>query len=121
MRLSYCRLLPRRPLTGTWFRAIRPQFLQTSLAYHHTTTIPGRFNAGSTQRPGFPVLYLAEDQLVALFEVNALLGSPFPGQVYLPSPHASWLVVHVNVQWVQLLILPAFFHRFEGKGAFFWQ
>lgn len=98
MKLSQSRLLTRRPLTGTWFRALRPQFSSTALAFAHTATIPGRFNAGTMQRPGFPVLYLAEDQLVALFEVNALLGTSVPGQPFLPNPNQPWLVVNVRVQ-----------------------
>lgn len=90
MRLTRCRYLPRRPLTGAWFRAIRPQFFQTALAFAHTATIPGRFNGGTMQRPGFPVLYLAEDQTVALFEVSALLGSPLPGQAFAPNSNQPW-------------------------------
>jgi hypothetical protein len=83
---------------GTWFRALRPQFFRTALAFAHTATLPGRFNAGSSQRPGFPVLYLAEDQVVALFEVNALLGSPLPGQAFTPNPNQAWTIVNVNVR-----------------------
>jgi hypothetical protein len=98
MRLSRCRLLLKRPLTGPWFRATRPQFFTTVLAYAHTTTIPGRFNPGLSTHPGFPVLYLAQDQLVALFEVGALLGSPLPGQAFLPNPNQPWTVVNVDVQ-----------------------
>lgn len=98
MKLAHCRLLTKRPLTGTWYRAIRPHFFAAALAYAHTATIPGRFNAGSTQRPGFPVLYLAEDQMVALFEVQALLGSPLPGQPFLANPGHPWAVVNVDVQ-----------------------
>jgi hypothetical protein len=90
--------LARRPLTGPWFRAIRPQFFQTALAFAHTTTIPGRFNGGSIQHPGFPVLYLAEDQIVALFEVDALLGSPLPGKSFLPNANQPWTTVPVDVR-----------------------
>ncbi len=98
MKLANCYRLARRPFTGTWYRAIRPQFLQTTLAYAHTRTIPGRFNAGSIPRPGFPILYLAEDQVVALFEVYALLGSPLPGLPFLPNPALPWAVINVDVQ-----------------------
>lgn len=98
MRLARCRFLIRRPITGSWFRAIRPQFFQTALAFAHTTTIPGRFNGGTIQRPDFPILYLAEDQIVALFEVSALLGSPLPGQVFVPNPNQPWTVVPVDVR-----------------------
>jgi hypothetical protein len=90
--------LARRPLTGPWFRAIRPQFFQTALAFAHTATIPGRFNGGSIQHPGFPVLYLAEDQIVALFEVDALLGSPLPGKSFLPNANQPCTTVPVDVQ-----------------------
>lgn len=98
MRLARCRFLSRRPITGAWFRAIRPQFFQTALAYVHTATIPGRFNGGTMQRPSFPVLYLAEDQIVALFEVSALLGSPLPGQAFMANPNQPWTVVAVDVR-----------------------
>ncbi|MBO0700242.1 MAG: RES domain-containing protein, partial [Zavarzinella sp.] len=59
--------------------------------------VPGRFNAGRPGRPGFPVLYLAEDNVTPLFEVGALVGSPLPGGVVLPVPGAVWRIVHVTV------------------------
>lgn len=98
MRLGRCRFLSRRPVTGAWFRAIRPQFFSTALAFVHTATIPGRFTGGTIQRPGFPVLYLAEDQIVALFEVSALLGSPLPGQAFAPNPNQPWTVVPADAR-----------------------
>lgn len=64
----------------------------------HTATIPGRYNPGTAQHPAFSVLYLAENHLVALFEVSALLGSPLPGQVFAPNPNQPWAVVNVDVQ-----------------------
>ena len=99
MKLARCRQLSRRPLTGTWYRAVRPQHLVTALAFAQTATIPGRYNAGNTHRPGFQVLYLAEDQLVALFEVQALFGSPLAGQSYTPNPAPGqhWAVIQVHV------------------------
>jgi hypothetical protein len=98
VRLSRCRGLARRPLTGTWYRAIRPQYFQTALAFAHTATIPGRFNPGSSLHPGFSVLYLAEDPIVALYEVNAMLGSPLPGQPNVPNPASPWAVLNVAVR-----------------------
>jgi hypothetical protein len=47
--------------------------------------------------PAFPILYLAEDHLVALFEVGALLGSPYPGGNYVPNPRQSWVILNVQV------------------------
>lgn len=75
MRLGNARLLVRTPYQGTWFRAVRPGHFRTALAYAHTATIPGRFNPGTPVRPAFPVLYLAEDPTVCLFEVQAMLGA----------------------------------------------
>jgi len=98
MRLGNCRWLIKRPLKGTWYRAIQPQFWPTLLATSHTATIPGRFNAGNSTRPGFEVFYLAEDQLVALFEVRASLGCPLPGGAYIPNPKGAWTVVNVDIQ-----------------------
>ena len=98
MRLAHCARLARRPLTGTWFRAVRPQYYASALAFARTAAQPGRFNPGTPTRPRFPVLYLAEDQTVALFEVDAIVGSPLPGQVALPNPQHAWVVLNVEVQ-----------------------
>jgi hypothetical protein len=57
-----------------------------------------RFNAGSPERPGFELLYLAEDHEVALFEVKALLGSPLPGETFVPNPKGHWIIINVQVQ-----------------------
>src|SRR5438045_3448679 len=69
----------RRPMNPFWYRAIQSHFLTgtpgalpTPLSTSHTTTIPGRFNIGTPVQPSFPVLYLAENHMVALFEVQAL-------------------------------------------------
>ncbi len=98
MKLSRARFLTQRPLIGAWYRAIRPQFFQTALAFAHSATIPGRFNGGSIQNPGFPVLYLAEDPMVALFEVGALLGSPTAGQTFLANPTNPWTIVPSQIR-----------------------
>jgi len=48
-------------------------------------------------------LYLAEDQTTTLFEVQALLGSPYPGAVFVANPAGgAWTLVdvHVNLQAV---------------------
>ena len=90
--------LSRGPETGTWYRAIQPQYWQTSLATAQTKVLPSRFNAGSTAYPQFEVLYLAETQIVALFEVQAVFGSPLlPGGV-IANPRRPWTVINVQVQ-----------------------
>jgi hypothetical protein len=81
-----------------WYRAIQPQFWQTSLATAQTKVLPSRFNEGSSARPQFEVLYLAETQMVSLFEVQALFGSPTqPGGV-IANPRRPWTVINVQVQ-----------------------
>lgn len=105
MNLTACRSLRARPLTGTWYRAIRAHHFGTALAYSHTATIPGRFNAGSIARPGFPILYFGEDHQVTLFEVAALLGSPLPGQAYVPNPASPWTVINVTVNLSRIVDL----------------
>jgi RES domain-containing protein len=98
MNLSQCAALQRGPLTGTWYRAIQPQFWTTALATHQTRLIPSRFNAGALATPQFDVLYLSENHLVALFEVQALLGSPtHPGGI-IPHPLQVWTVLNVDIQ-----------------------
>ena len=89
-------LLPAKPLTGTWYRAIPPVYLSTALSASHSRTVPGRFNDGSLSSPAFPVLYLAEDPILALFEVEALYGSPAPGKT-VPNPKSSAAILNVNV------------------------
>jgi hypothetical protein len=98
MNLSQCAALRRGPLTGTWYRAIQPQFWTTALATHQTRVIPSRFNTGTTATPQFEILYLSENHLVALFEVEALLGSPtHPGGI-IPHPRQAWTVLNVDLQ-----------------------
>ena len=89
-------LLPVKPLTSTWYRAIPPVYLSTALSTSHSRTVPGRFNDSSTSSPAFPVLYLAEDHQLALFEVGALYGSPAPGKT-VPNPRSSTTILNVNV------------------------
>lgn len=98
MNLAACPALARRPLSATWYRAIQLKFWNSLLATAHTKTIPGRFNAGNPARPGFEILYFAEDHQVAMFEVQALLGSPLPGSVYVPNPSGHWAVINVQLQ-----------------------
>lgn len=98
MKLTACATLPQRPETQVWFRAIQPQFWTTSLATAQTKTIPSRFNAGAAASPAFELLYLAENPMVALFEVQALFGTPTqPGGVF-PHPRQAWITVNVTVQ-----------------------
>jgi RES domain-containing protein len=89
--------LPTVAVASDWYRAVRPIHVPTALATAHTVWVPGRYNAGRPGRPGFPILYLAEDPITPLHEVGALVGSPLPGGVVLPVPGAVWTVVQVRV------------------------
>lgn len=68
------------------------------LATDHTTSIPGRFNAEEPGRPSFEILYLSGDHTIALFEIGAIVGSPFPGGTFIPNPKAHWIIINVQVQ-----------------------
>jgi RES domain-containing protein len=109
MNPAGCASLALGPHTGTWYRAIQPRFWTTSLATGHTRTIPSRFAGGTVARPEFEILYLAEDHQVALFEVQALLGSPLPPAAFRPNPAGAWVIINVNVTLSSVadLCLPA--------------
>jgi hypothetical protein len=98
VNLRACQSLATLALTGTWYRAIELQFWSGLLATEHTASMAGRFHAGTLARPGFEVLYFAEDHQVALLEVGALLGSPFTGEKLVPNPRGHWIIINVQVQ-----------------------
>lgn len=98
MNLGQCGHLHRRPLQGTWIRALHPRFLANPLATAHSPTHATRFSPGTPADPAFEILYLAEDAAVALFEVQALLGSAYPGAVFVPNPAGGpWTLIDVQV------------------------
>jgi RES domain-containing protein len=98
MNLPQCARLQRRPLHGTWFRALHPKFLANPLGTAHTPAISTRFNPGTAADPAFEILYLAENDMVALFEVQALLGSSYPGAAFIPNPVGGpWTMLKVQV------------------------
>ena len=90
--------LPVAPENRPWFRAIQAKYWPSALATTPTSSSPTRFNEGATARPRFQILYLAENHLVALYEVQALLGSPLPPGLVIPNPHGAWTVLNVRVQ-----------------------
>ena len=70
----------------------------TALTTQQTRVIPSRFTTGATSTPQFELLYLSENHLVALFEVEALLGSAtYPGGI-IPHPRQAWTVLNVDIQ-----------------------
>lgn len=61
-------------------------------------TTPSRFSPGRLAKTAFEVLYLAENPLVAMFEVRALYGSPSaPGGV-VPHPSRPLVVLPITVR-----------------------
>jgi RES domain-containing protein len=105
VNLAACQRLLSNPFTGTWYRAVQLQFWNSFLATAHTRTMPGRFNAGNHGRPGVEILYFAENHQVAMFEVQALLGSPLPGAPLLPNPTGQWAIINDRVQLSQVVDL----------------
>jgi RES domain len=83
------------PENAVWFRAILPGYWNTALQTSQTTTFPTRFDSGPTASPQFEILYVAQDPIVALFEVQAMLGSAYGPS--LPQPAKAWISLNVNV------------------------
>jgi RES domain-containing protein len=76
MKLVACKRLKFQPINATWYRAISTEHWRTALSTAHTSIVATRFNPGRTAETPFEVLYLAENQIVALYEVNAIFGPP---------------------------------------------
>lgn len=95
MNLHGCATLPINAESAVWYRAIQPQHYNTALATSQSMKFPSRYNAGPLAQPPFEILYLAEDPLVAFFEVKALYGSPYQG--YAPNPRNSLISLNVTV------------------------
>lgn len=100
MNLATCRSLTRGPETGVWYRAVRTMHWQTALQTEQSKNHASRYNEGATAIRPFDVLYLAENHEVALFEVEALLGSPFAdgNGILLPNPRHTWVILNVQVR-----------------------
>lgn len=84
-----------RPESRVWYRAFDPKHMTSPLATAHTVGVPSRFSPGPTSLSPFQILYLSENQLVCLREVEALLGSPSVGHV--PHPANAWLIINVQI------------------------
>ncbi|MGH9842288.1 MAG: RES family NAD+ phosphorylase [Blastocatellia bacterium] len=85
-----------KPLSGTWYRAIQLKFIATALQYAHTGTQTSRFGAGTPAAPAHQLLYLAENQQLALLEVGAFFSPPGSGTI-VPNPANAWAVLNVTV------------------------
>jgi hypothetical protein len=107
MNLAVCTALARGPETRVWYRAIEAQFWPTALQTVHSKDFATRYNAGARAVTPFEIIYLGEDHQVALYEVRAIYGPPFPkaGAVVLPNPQQAWLILNVRVTLQQVVDL----------------
>ncbi len=99
--------LRQAPLSGTWFRAVDPRYASSVLSTARTKTISSRFSSATPSVPGFEILYLAENHLVAMFEAQALFGSPLTGVVSHPTKSLLTLAVTVELSNVVDISDPA--------------
>lgn len=94
---------------GTWYRAVDPLFLATAISTTHTSTRASRFSPATPHTPGFQVLYLAENPLVAQYEIGALFGSLTSPHGVIPNPSVGVVIlpISVNVSDIADLTAPA--------------
>jgi RES domain-containing protein len=104
MKLGACPKLLSGPENRVWFRALEPQFATAPLASAHTTANPSRFSPGPLGIVPFEILYFSENQMIALFEMEALLGSPKKGTV-IADPRKTWLTINVQIVLQQVVDL----------------
>ena len=100
MRLAACARLSLGPENRVWFRAFDPRHMSTPLATAYTAQVPSRFSPGPACASPFEILYLSENHLVCLREVEALLGSSTITPI--PNPTSSWLIINVQVSLQQV-------------------
>ncbi len=76
MNLAACKRLTLQPINAIWYRAISAEHWETVLRTEQTMHSPTRYNPGQTSKTPFETLYLAENPLVAYYEIGALFGPP---------------------------------------------
>jgi hypothetical protein len=98
MRTKACARLRVGPESGTWYRAIEPQYLLSALGTAHTRNNPTRFSSGLDAVVPFEILYLTESHMVALWEVGAMLGNPLQAGRTVARPRGSWTIIDIAVR-----------------------
>ena len=91
MNLAAVAGLGARSIAGVWYRAVDPKYLAAALGYSHARRSASRYYEGPTAALPFDIVYWAENPLVALFEVEALFGSPLTQGGLTANPARSWL------------------------------
>jgi RES domain-containing protein len=94
MNLNRCGELPLIPQTGVWYRAIAPHHLPRPLETQQTTLQPSRYNPGPFATSLFAILYLSENPVDCMFEVDALFGSL---TALVPNPLRALCILNVRV------------------------
>ena len=106
MKLTACHRLALEPIDAIWYRAIPARFWKNALDTAYTAKVPSRFSPGHAARTPFEILYLAENQIVAYYEVNAIFGPP-EKPIADPAKRKMILIdVRVRLQSVANLIQP---------------
>ena len=98
MNLAVVAGLRSRSVAGILYRAVDPKYLATALGYSHAHLSASRYYEGPAAAVPFDTVYLAENPLVALFEVEALFGSPLTPGGLTANPARSWLTINAQVQ-----------------------
>ena len=96
MNLGACSSLRAGAVNGVWYRAIEPRHAANPLGTAHTIFISTRFSPATPGRAAHPVLYLTENPVTALYEVEAVYGLATTGPL-AANPHSSWLIPNVRV------------------------
>lgn len=98
MNLAAVALLPDHPENRTWYRVVGTRYLTSAIATAHTVVVPSRFYDPNTTYPQFTSLYVSDSSLVAMFEAQALFGSPTTPGGPVPAPAGAWVILTVRVQ-----------------------
>lgn len=98
MNLAAVALLPHQAENRTWYRVVGTRYLASAIATAHTVAVSSRFYDSNTAYPQFSSLYVSDSSLVAMFEAQALLGSPTIPGGSVPAPASAWIVLTVQVR-----------------------
>lgn len=98
MNLAAVSLLTEHPENRPWYRVVGTRYLASAIATAHTVAVPSRFYDPITAYPQFASLYVSDNPLVAMFEAQALFGSPTTPGGSVPAPAGAWTVLTVRVQ-----------------------
>lgn len=95
MKASGCGKLELNPLTGIWYRALNLRHWRTRLSTDHTRSFKSRFSSATPESPLYRILYLGENHVGAIYEVNAVLGDP---EAPVANPRGSWVLMSLDVR-----------------------